>query len=298
MAPSESRQGTSFSEADGDAPRVLVPLAEPRAEQRLLSLASAIARPHGGVVIAVHIVRLPDQMSLATGPDTLDELEAESSMLLERAKADAETFGVDVRTRTIFSHRPFRELFDAARSVEADVAVMGWSESHVERGRAESALDELTHDLPCDFLVFKDRGLDCSRVLVPTAGGPDSELGAEVAATLRDAVGADVTLLHVVDGNQARERGEQFLRKWADEHGLPAADRLLDTSGDVEDAIVDAADDKTLVIAGATDRGLLSRLVRGTPAYDIVEELSCSVLLTERPAERSLFERLFGRRYL
>lgn len=296
MTPHERRRSWSFSTADGDGLRVFVPLADPSAERSLISLASAIARPHDGTVIAIHVVRLPGRASLSAGPDSLDELDAESSMLLERAESDAETFGVDVRTRTIFSRRPFQEIFDAARSLQADVAVMGWNERHVARGRAESALEELTTDLPCDFLVLKDRGLGFSRLLVPTADGPDSELGAEVAATLRDAIGTEVTLLHVVDGEREREAGEQFLRKWADEHGLAAADRNVDTAGDVEAAIVERADSETLVVAGATERGLLSRLVRGRPAYDIVEELSCSVLLAERPAERSLFERLFGRR--
>lgn len=296
MSPAENRHGESLSTGDSDEFRVLVSLANPETEQSLISLASVIARPYDGTVIAVHIVQLPDQTPLAAGRDSLDELDAESTMLLERAEADAETFGVDVETRTVFSHRSFREIFDAARSIDADLAVIGWSESHVSRGRAEGALDELTHDLPCDFLVLNDRGLDCSRVLVPTAGGPDSELSAEVAATLRDSVGAEITLLHVADGENERERGEQFLEKWAGEHGLRTADRVVDTSGDVERAIVEAAADQTLVVAGATERGLLSRLVRGSPAYDVVEKLSCSVLLAERPAERSLFERLFGRR--
>jgi nucleotide-binding universal stress UspA family protein len=273
----------------------MVPLAAPRQERNLLSLACALARPHSGTVIAVHVVELPGGTSAADRAQ-LDELDAESAVELERAVSEAETFGLDVRTRTVFSRRPFRELFAAARSLDADVAVLGWSESHLHRGRAESALDELTHDLPCDFLVLKDRGLAFSRLLVPTAGGPDSELSGEVAASLRDALDADVTLLHVVDGESEREAGEQFLHRWAEEQGFPAAEHVVDASGDVEDAIVGAADRSTLVIAGATDRGLLSRLIRGTPAYDIVERLPCSVLLAERPRDRSLFERLFGRR--
>lgn len=296
MPPAEAPEDESFSPGDSGDFRVVVPLANPETEQLLLSLASALARPYHGTVIAIHLVEIPDQTPVESGSHSLDKLDARSSTLLERAAADAETLEVDVETRTVFSHRPFREIFDAARSIDADLTVIGWSESHFARGRAEGALDELTHDLPCDFLVLKERGLDCSQVLVPTAGGPDSELSAEVATTLRDAVGSNIKLLHVVDGDQERERGQRFLDKWAGEHGLGGADRVIDTSGDVERAIIDAGADQSLVIAGATERGLLSRLVRGSPAYDIVQELSCSVLLAERPAERSLFERLFGRR--
>jgi len=61
------------------------------------------------------------------------------------------------RTRTpkqgILSHRGFEEVFDAARTQDADLAVMGWGEdAHGSPGRAESAIDEVAGDLPCDFL--------------------------------------------------------------------------------------------------------------------------------------------------
>jgi len=50
------------------------------------------------------------------------------------------------------------------------------------------------------------------------------------------------------------------------------------------------------VIVGATERGLLSRIVRGSLAFATIERLETPVLLAERPSGRSFLDRLLGRR--
>ena len=290
--PESAVSAASTVQPDGGAFRVMVPLANPEHEKDLISLASAVAKQKGGSVLATHIIQVPDQTALAGAAEYADDLDASSRGLLDRAKADAETFGVPVETRTILSHRSFEEIFDAAATHNADLVVMGWGEdSHGSPGRVESAVDDIGHDLPCDFLVLRDRGFDPSHILLPTAGGPDSDLGAAVAAMLRAEYGSDVTVLHVAED---RAEGEAFLANWTESHGLAGAERRVET-GDVEDAIERAAADATFVIVGATERGLLSRLVSGSVVMDVVDGVDCSVLLAEKARSRSLRERLFGR---
>jgi amino acid transporter/nucleotide-binding universal stress UspA family protein len=276
---------------DGGKYKVMVPLANPEHETDLITLASAIAKQRGGTVEAVHIVTVPDQTTLEYGAEHAAELNTDSEELLDSAREDAETFGVDIETSTIYSHEGFEQIFDAARSHSADLVVMGWgADSHGSPGRAESAMDEMLEDVPCDFLVMRDRGFDPSRILVPTAGGPDSDLSAEIARLLAAEYDAEIELLHVDDDEAA---GEQFLAAWADEHGLEDATLRIE-SGDVEAAIERAAGDATMVIIGATERGLLRRLVSGSLVIDIADDVDCSVLLAEQARERSLRERLFG----
>jgi len=275
---------------------VLVPVSNPQTESGLIAIGSALANHNNGVVHAVHIVSVPDQTSLDYVSQQYKEGNIPSEGLLESARETAKTYDADIETHTVFSHRSFDEIFDAADRYNADTVVMGWSPRRPwTSGRTGSALDELTMDLPCDFLVFKDRGFDPSRVLLPTAGGPDSDLSAETAKALRDVAGADISVMHVVGEDTARAKAMGFIGGWADEHGLGDANLIVKTNGDIEGSIGEAAKDHSLVLLGATRQGLLSRLFQDRLVFDVVDEVDCSVLLSERPASRSLRQRLFSR---
>jgi formate-nitrite transporter family protein len=283
--------------ADEDAFRVVVPVGDPRAESGVLEFACVLASTHESAVVhAVHVVDVSDRVGFTANGDR-ERIVATSQRRLEDARETADAYDIAFEASTVASHRSFQEVFAIAKREGADLLVSGWSDDRsLHAGRTEAPIDELAHNLPCDMLVLTDRGFDSGRVLVPTAGGLDSALSAQVARVLQTRLGASVTLLHVVSDPDDREQGEAFLAEWAAGFGLEDATQRVAVSADIEGTIARAAADHSLLLLGAVEAGLLSRLVSGSLHSDLIDEVECSVVLAERPAERSLFERLFARR--
>jgi nucleotide-binding universal stress UspA family protein len=134
---------------------VLVPVASAEDAESTCEALLPRLTPGEGSVTVIHVVEkaggAPDEASV-------EQREEYAQAALDVVERRCEAAGVAVETCVVYgtdvadailSHRSFEEMFDAARTHDADMVVMGWGDdAHGSPGRAESAIDELPTTFP------------------------------------------------------------------------------------------------------------------------------------------------------
>ena len=159
-----------------------------------------------------------------------------------------------------------------------------------------NTIDRIVARAHCDIAIFRGKGLEEEmRILLSTAGGPESNLGGEIAKALQDVLDAEITLLHLVRDKQEMKRGRSILEDFSQRHRLRTK-RLIKIREDFTASIVEESKFHDLVIMGGSQEGLLKRLFKGTIPEKVVEQAPSSVLVTHRHGRLPFMTYLFGYR--
>lgn len=265
--------------------RILVSLAPRSSLETLLTLAKVLAKAKGGEVLTLHVV-----------PKFLSQ-----DPLLEEATAyDSEE--VPVHSVTRLGRDIGRAIIEAAAERRADLLILGWRGYTRSRGvLLGRVLDRVVEETPCDVAVVRDHSLShVERILVPTAGGPNAALAAEMAIALAEEYGGKVTALYIC--RSGRETEVEHGKKVIDrtlaglESDRPLEPRVI-VAPDVVQGVLAEAEEHDLVLLGATREGLFQRLVVGNVPETIARRCSKTVIIVKRHAGpiRSWLHRLWGR---
>ena len=133
--------------------RLLVPLLAGGASGDALDLACTLAAERRARIVALSVVEVPRDRSLA---DELPELEARANADLDDAVAIGETYGVRVVDRLVRARDAAAAIVDEARARNAEIIVVGAPGRRL--GRRERALfgrtvDHVLRHAPCRVLV-------------------------------------------------------------------------------------------------------------------------------------------------
>ncbi len=281
---------------------VLVPVAGPVQARMLGNLGSAVAKDKGGEVFALHVVRVPRQLSITDGRYFLKQ----GKPILETVIEEAQQRDVPVHTMIRLGRTTPSAIIETARERGTDLMILSWP-GYTETPEAAfgSVIDLVAANPPCDLAVVRFRKkMPLRRILVATAGGPHAELAVEIAISQARQYRAEVdeaseiTLLHVVPegANEAvMGRAERMLADMAGRYDYPLSQKIL-RADDVAQGIVWESENHDLLFIGATGEGLFEQRVLGSIPERVAREASTTVTMTKRYWRlKSLLGRVRGR---
>ncbi len=287
--------------------QVLIPLANEKQARMLGILGAAIAKEHDGEVLALHVVRVPVQLSISDGRMFLRE----GKPVMEEAIARAREVNVPVHTMIRLDRHISRAIIDTARERNADLMIMGWpgytDSPHSAFG---SVIDLVAVNPPCDLAVVRFRKRrEPRRILVPTSGGANAKLAISLAIDQarcfaeRTGVTPVVTLLYVCVPAEAcpeaRAQGFELLRNLASGYDYPLKVKVL-PADDVVDGITEESALHDLVVIGASAERLFEQVLFGTLPERVALRAPVTVMMVKgykgpvRSWIRSSFSWLFA----
>jgi amino acid transporter/nucleotide-binding universal stress UspA family protein len=267
--------------------RVLVALSSSRTAPALMRVGMAIARRHGGEVVCLGVLEVPEDEPLIAGvPHTggLDPLVSDGVRMAREA-------GLDARGLIKVSHRVSHGIVETAREEDCNFIVMG------RRARPAflewlfaATVDTVLREAPCDVALV---GLtpvpgDVRRVRVAVGQGGSARLAAELAPALAAWYGAEIRPVLVVPPmageravGEAATAAAEILRG-AEITGAPAVIR----HEDVVEGILMSSAPGDLIVLGGPAPGALGQLLTRPVSLELLDRGPLPTIMVRRHAEQ------------
>ncbi len=271
---------------------VVVPVSTQQ-QARILGLIGAIlAQDHNGEVLALHVVKVPPQLSLGEGRLMLKE----GRPLLETVIKQAKARSVPVHTVLRLGRNVAKAIRDTVAENASDLLVLGWPGYTESEGRVlGSVIDQIIGDPPNDIAFVRYREQRPIRnILVPVGGGLNSRRAIKLAVSMArqaEEGPAVVHLLHIMPpglGAAGDGRTEQSLRELTEDIDYPRLEKLIIKSEKVVESILEVArgaDDRPasdMIVIGATNEPLFKRLLLGNIPEKIALEADVTTVVVKR----------------
>jgi amino acid transporter/nucleotide-binding universal stress UspA family protein len=268
--------------------KVLIPLANEEQARMLGILGAAIAKAYDGEVLALHVVRVPVQLSMSNGRMFLRE----GKPILEEAILQGRAVDVPVHTMIRLDRHIDRAILDTARERRVDLMLLGWPGHTSSPHRAfGSVIDLVAVNPPCDLAVVRFRKRrEPRRILVPTAGGANAGLAISLAIdqarqfAARTGDSPFVTLLYICVPAEAcpevQAQGYELLHSLASGYDYPLEVKVT-PADDIVDGIVKESAQHDLVVIGATAERLFDQVLFGTVPERVALRAPVTVMMVK-----------------
>ncbi len=234
----------------GNSPLVLVPIANPRNAEAMISLANTLVPAAVGRVLLQTVVVAPDSWDPDSDPAPADQSQA---VLRELIRASSR-LSVPVETLTTVSPDPMPEIARVAKLHRCESVLLGLSK--INRNENDSPLEVLLGQLDSDVVVLRATGnwslSQTQRILVPVAGrGGHDYLLARILASFSRQQKSVVTFMRVLptvaDATEFR-KAQRELDRMAHDHVFGSSEQIVVKSDDPVDIISTAAEGQLVIL--------------------------------------------------
>ena len=277
---------------------ILVPLSSPKQAAILATFILPVARSERATVILLHIC---STLYAATNNEPCANDETEDLAWLQEAAQLFQDAQVKVQIERREAHSIAGGIRAAVHEFKPDLLALSWRRLGAREKDDNITLHDLLVDVPCDLVVW--RGDQAAppphRALIPSAGGPNVELGFRFAEDFHQAYGSKALLLTVLPKN-ATDDEMAAARKALEERAL-LVQKDFSLPGDAIELNAIRAQSPTagilqmatpahsdVVIIGASREGVIHRMRFGEIPEKIAAEASVPVLVIKRPLPRRL----------
>ena len=178
--------------------KVLVPVANPNTERNLIEMGALLARQSGGKVISLSIAKAHMQMD----DPQLKKTVIASRKLLKEAVRVTKEFGAPGKSLIRIDDDIVRGITRAAREANANLIVMGWSQTGLRSRLFGNVIDGVFWSAHCPVAVMRllKEPIDIHQILVPIKLlNTQARLTIEFAQLFAETNQATITLVHVSD---------------------------------------------------------------------------------------------------
>ncbi|MGB3714848.1 MAG: amino acid permease [Candidatus Promineifilaceae bacterium] len=264
---------------------VLVPVADEGQAAELGRLGSALAKEHNGGVFALHVVKVPRQLSLSDGRHFLTEGRPPLQKVIEAAKEQ----NVPVHTMIRLGRSIPEAILKTTAENSSDLLLFGWpGSSGANEQLFGSVIDRIVANPPADIAIVRYRPYNkLERILVPIAGGRNSRLAATTAVAIARNTSEDTTVVLIyiavpgIRPVQAQARAQSAFRRALQGVDFDFAQQVIHAENPYE-GIIEASKTADMIVIGATKEPRFRNLLMGNVAQRVAEGANCPVIIVKR----------------
>ncbi len=255
---------------------VMLAVANPSNAVQLARNTYQICEAKKASVELIHMVPVPDGIPLHDAEHCKEYMVEGKEGLQEAMLYLSIHFPVNLTIR--YCRNVARGIVGALRAKKTKMLILGWhGEVSSYLFNIGSTIDPIIEQAPCDVAVFKGCGGNkkFNNILVPVAGGPNSNLAVEIAVIMAENPDSNITIMNIDSGGKSKFNIKEFTKNCSKKLKVPRNRFVLKTvkARSTVIGISRQARDYDLIVMGTSNRSIWAQF----SGRSLPEKIACRV---------------------